>query len=445
MRATITLDEFPHELRPDKILEYSSKFCLSLIYMPIFVKKNGFITSGLVSEIKKENSVIFLLKERYWSNGERITSKMLKDFFINYLQSENSFKKYLSFIKGTEKMFLNDFEIDKVEIYCNNIYELEIVMNEFETYHDILSAIQFSLFYEEKKTCNKLKIMGCGPYQLAKVCEKSESIMLVDNSFYHEPKQIKIIDIKTVKDTEITIRDYLLGAVDFTNTTSFPKELIETLNQRKDFFYESSNIEISLIINQKDILVYKSILQTYLKNMIRKDNLLVRLINVDVDQILYEKGHYLTGSDTYEFKMLLPNYYPNQEVCQKIVNFFNEKGYKLTLVTKELDEFVYESKNNSNEYDIIYQLTSNIINSELTELIAELTYIFDDRKEEYKLLLIKYLSSEVQEKQVDGIKLFIKKYSRRVTIGKVNHVYLKNEKMSQLYIDDNDMLQIKEE
>lgn len=93
--------------------------------------------------------------------------------------------------------------------------------------------------------------------------------------------------------------------------------------------------------------------------------------------------------------------------------------------------------NATEEYQIIIQLLSPVVNSDL-ELFISLISFFNIKFKKYYLKMINIYNKNKEELLKLEILKYIQKYSNIFILGNINHIFLKDKELEFLKIDEDD-------
>jgi len=430
------IDDFPHTLNPTETFDYSSKLVVSLLYEPLFFCVDGDYRSNIIKKTHYEDKILeFYFADWYWSNGEKVKPYNLYQTLVYILQYQPKLRSYLSFIKGVED---DDNEMDIVNVGLSYDDKKIVFATKYEVmnYQQIFSIPQFSILYFNEEHQLKNKITN-GKFIVSEYKKDSLQLTLKKNRYYKLSHiDFEGINFIYVKSIEENISLFEEGVLDITCSTFFPFHLIERYKNAAVFNRQKSNIEISLHINNEKLKKYKNDLERFVKTRMLNNRMLSQ--GLDIEPIKCKRCELINEDSVGGEKivLLLPDYYPNNKIINIVAAYFMSVGYEVVINEFPLKEYVKHKKDYN--YDVSLDLSSLLVNNLVERLINEMNFIADENLDEYIDMLNIYLENYENE-NLTNIFDYIAKYSFKIYLGKINHIYLKTKELHYLHFNENDV------
>ncbi|MGL5020776.1 MAG: hypothetical protein ACRC5R_01950 [Mycoplasmatales bacterium] len=311
---------------PIKMNDYTSALVMSLQNKPLFINNKK---SEIVDFVINKEIINMKIKNVSWSSGEKITGYDIKNYLLFIVENNSFFSAYLDII--------DDFpDISKSIVASKN--EISILTRNPKLLIDILSNPQFGLL--KIKNGKILDNIFSGYYKYIKN-------KLVLNGIFENfelPKEISII-------VESNLKIYM---------KLLTKKNVLSCPTYYDFTYLNTNKE-NIIVEKNNLLYFLKVqnteLKQYILNKIQKikfDDFLKKGLTSKFFFIDTEYQHQYIKQDILrkELSILLPDYYPNEEIIKCITNSI---GNKITYKLKKLKMKEYISENHA-KYDIVFQI-----------------------------------------------------------------------------------------
>lgn len=426
----ISLDEPPHSIEPFNVNDYSAKIVLGCIYEPLFFKSStGIYHSNMVTYEVKDNKIIFSTKKFFWSNGELLTALDIKNTLLYIIMNKTPFFNYLFFIHGVED-YIENGDMNNIGIHVINNETLQIdTLYEYD-FMNLFSTIQFAPIYIRQG--KYISDVTNGPYQMPNNWN-NHKITLHRNNFYKYSDYINKTLIFIINNNMYSVLDdYFKGDIDMTCSTAFPFEYIEKLNYSEDFYIKKSNIEFNILINNNKLLPIKNNLSVFIFNKLKKNNLLNKGLFIRNNNNKY--NNISLPKNKKPIKIAFPDYYPNEYIVEFIIEFLENLGYETKIYPYLLSDFL---QLNQDRFDITLNLFNPLNNDELEYYLTYINFFHDNKEDEFIRLLNDVINNN--NKNFELLDEYIQLYSSRMPFGFVNHIYLKNNKLLNYQLDNNDL------
>ncbi|MEX2784353.1 hypothetical protein AB3331_04035 [Streptococcus sp. H49] len=413
----IGVDVLPDTLNPAKISTYASKSVMTLFFEPIYsdVENRGLCWVNRVNDYLWKIE----LKEKYWSNGERISTANIINTFVYYQKNNLSLSKELDVIENWQQYRKGAREFTDVGIIQENNNIFYIKTNCTCNLYNLFSNVEFTPLYLIN---NEFLQIGSGIF----IPEENKEYRYNSNKF-HQASIEESLELILVEDPDSVLFYSKNNIIDTTPTTLYKRDILDKLPGR--IVKKSSSIHVSLLLNSnrsreernkiKDIIEnteFENITSTF-GYFFEEKNKKVNKRNSDKECVIE-----LTFSAT--------NYYPNYKNIKKISPLAH---------IKEIPLYVPPSDYVNDNSDVVYMLFRLNIESEYTLLLSYISYIDEDYIDDYIELLNLHNIFQLSEEEKKRINRFLEKHSNLIPIGNVEHQYKNNpENNLRLCIDAND-------
>lgn len=416
----IGVDVFPEKINPSNLTTYASKSITTLFYEPIYSFVKG---RGLCNIYKiKSNIWKFELLERYWSNGELITSSHIINTFIYYVRNKLNITKELDVIKNWKQYRKGEVLFDEVGIMRNSesVMYIETIC-EIDIYR-LFSNVDFTPLYLKE---NVVLPIGSGAF----IPKENKFYKYSPNKYYYL-KNNEILNLILVENLNNINLYFLNKKIELTPTTLYKDEMLKKLPGT--IFEKESNIHVALILNSEKSKKHKTEIEDFIKN-------------INFENIIKTEGYF------FENRLSINNIEENCKKNNKILdefiygvtkyypNFENVRRISLSASIKELPLYVSTSDFLAEDVDIIYSLFRLNIENEYSLLLSYIPLMDDDYVDRYIKILNEVDIFKLSKNDKKRLNDFLSKYLNIVPIGNIKHKYKNslNDNM-ELHIDIND-------
>ncbi|MFJ5965908.1 hypothetical protein [Bacillus sp. NPDC093026] len=420
----VYVDDEPKTSIPFLAEDYSSCLLCSCLYEPLFIKKSLNFEENLVIDETVDKEIKFTFKDFYWSDGQKVKPVELKNTLLYIIKNKLPKSHYLDFIVGVKEYLDGDTtSLTNIKISSddNSIYMTSLL--DGDQYKYVFSTIYFSPIRFEKYEPNML--LSYGPFQLNQVKDLTS---LDYNPYYHNPikEPLEIVKNKNPKEN---IEHFFDGKCDLTSTTVFRSSDINFFSKSLFFRKKESNLILQLELSE-GFLKYKNNILEKLNNFINNSCDLKNDIKLKLE---YQKSPAIL-EEIKDCSILYSDYYPNNNIAQYIIDILKYESVEVQISLGDLDYFINQYSNSTN-YDIYINVFSPVTQSDLDRFISHINYIREDKLDNYLLLLNQWIQGDIEKYNIDRL---ISHYSRRLTIGNINHYYFQSSKLNGFFIDGND-------
>ncbi|MCU0082889.1 hypothetical protein [Streptococcus danieliae] len=414
----IGIDVVPETLLPCNVKSYASKCLSSLFFDPIYSEKNPHRLAD-VNKIGKDEWEI-ILRERYWSNGKKITAHNFLETLRYYIESDSFITKELDVVLGWQKIRKNKIDPLNAEIQIDGETKIRIRTFENVDLKKILSNIELTILPIFKE---EFVNVSSGAF----IIDSVESSVFQPNNFHPLmlEEQLVFVLAETVEDSTAL---YNASLIDSTSTTLYEEEKIKSL--KGNFVKRDSSIHVALILNSKK--------SSKMKTKIASNAMITEFLNINKksdyffeEEQMSEEGlvRRLSSENFSNFSCYLTKYFPNEENVSRLLPEVAMKIIPLDFSYDQLGE----------EADFIFSLFRLNIESEYSLLLFYINYIETEKLDEYIELLneinIFHLDTDSKKK----IESFLNRYCKLVPIGNIEHQYVVRESSKlDFLVDEND-------
>lgn len=424
----IVLDDYPKNSIPFDVVDYSSALICSMLYEPLFIKKNDCFFENLVKDLSKCKQIVLDFKEFYWSNGEQCTPKDFKDTLFYIIKNRLPLSQSLDFIEGVrdyldgEKDNLDDIGIT---VKNNRIYITSLIKSDYYKY--LFSTIYFVpvKFIDGEPTSD----ISYGYFQK----DSTDCLLKFRSNKYHRNyKEEKVLSFIIDDKPHNNINYFFSSKVDITSTTIFRRKDILKFKDLRSYRSLNSNLMLRIEFKE-DLKDLKEILENSIRNFLKEnsdvlddidivDKLEMGILEDKIDNFKYKK----------EIKILFSDYYPNNLISKGLISTLNTMGMTTKIIFGEMDFYLNEYYDNN--YDICIHVVSPVTQHEIDYYMEKMNHIDSCYIEEYINLLNKWFHNNLSNNSLDN---FLKKHGLFIEIGRLKHRYLISDRASSVLFDDN--------
>lgn len=426
----IYVDDEPKTSIPFLAEDYSSCLLCSCLYEPLFIKKSLNFEENLVIDETIDKEIKFTFKDFYWSDGQKVKPVELKNTLLYIIKNKLLKSQYLDFIEGVKEYLDGDTtSLENIKIMAddNSIYISSLL--DSDQYKYVFSTIYFAPIRFENEEPDAL--ISYGPFQLNKV----RDITSMDyNPYYQNPIKEPLQFVKN-KNPEENIEHFFDGECDLTSTTVFRSLDINSFSESIFFRKKESNLILQIELSEC-LFSYKNNISNKLINFINDNHDLKNDIELKIE---YQKLPEIL-KQIKESSILYSDYYPNNNIAESIIDSLKHENIELQIRSGDLDYFI-KQYSDSTKYDIYINVFSPVTQSDLDRFISHINFIREDKLDNYLLLINQWIQGDIDKYNIDKL---ISQYSRRLTIGNINHYYFQSSRLNGFFIDSNDNFIFKE-
>ncbi|QLB12800.1 extracellular solute-binding protein (family 5) [Bisgaardia hudsonensis] len=416
---------FPFECK-----DFSSRCIASMLYEPLFNKKDGVYSSNYIKNhylnTKDHSITLELFDGLFFSNGQKLTSTSIYKTLLYQIMNRTMFSYYLDFIEGVPSILYDDIhhgDIGIIDIVDKNM--LKIVYNRQVDYCDLFSNVEFSPVYFNENNYPELHVSN-GKFKIFKI--KEYQITLERNGYcLNKYENIKYVNFIVNKNLYYPIELYRKGNVDVTSCTYFPNELVaheKVINKESNIFF--------ILGMKKEFVIFKSAFKKLLTDYINKNllNILSPLNGYFFDNDLeYKECHIVNNISPKEINIAYLDYYPNEHIIFVLCDFLSNLGLKINLHGFDIHTYC---KIDKSKYDIYLTLSVLLTENNYDLSIFYMSYLDSKDIEQY----LKILNSEGPEDDYKNQSEYLLSHALCLPICRGRFIYMKSSHLKNFYISD---------